>query len=462
MTTDKQSWLIDVPSGQVFTRGDLVRALPGGYQRICRPESTVKALMAITRALVRGTDLLLLDTDFSDAEVDALGIAKQTINRISPERSDLKISWAQLPQAAAGQSSARLGLFTSGSTGLPKLVWQSAANLARAVRVSDRQAQAVWALAYNPTHVAGIQVYLQALANGCPVVNVYGLDRPAVLTAIEQHGVTHLSATPSFYRLLLPEDQPLICVQSITLGGEVTDPDLLVRLRRAFPCARLHNVYASTEAGTLLVAEDDVFQIPESLSDCIRLHEDRLWVHRSLLGEFDGKHEAESEDRKVDVADQSAASEIQAAKPQEFQLSEWYDTGDVVEIISAEPLRFKIVARARDWVNVGGSKVNPQEVEGVISRHQDVQQVRVFGRENSLMGNILCAEVVLAGDEAVKRSDSVTVSQAHSVTGPQSHGLSESALRAWLGARLQPHKVPRIIRFVDKLAVTRTGKLSRQ
>jgi hypothetical protein len=55
---------------------------------------------------------------------------------------------------------------------LPKLVWLSAANLARAVKVSSRQAEAVWAFAYNSTHIASIEVYLQALANGCPFVNV--------------------------------------------------------------------------------------------------------------------------------------------------------------------------------------------------------------------------------------------------------------------------------------------------
>ena len=92
----------------------------------------------------------------------------------------------------------------------------------------------------------------------------------------------------------------------------------------------------------------------------------------------------------------------------------------------------------RDWINVGGSKVNPHEVESVLEAHPAVARARVFGRKNSVLGQLLCAEVVARG------------------AAP-----AEADLREFAGAQLQPFKVPRMFRFVDQIAATRTGKLSR-
>ncbi|MBX3739282.1 MAG: AMP-binding protein [Candidatus Didemnitutus sp.] len=413
--TDRD-WLIDARSGLRTKYAELLARLNArtATLRPCfQPASTNEALVEVTLAVARDADLTLFDHDFGAREIEALGYSTVQLNQPTTMIAGGTLTIASLAQLAAGGSRARLGLFTSGSTGLPKLVWQSVANLARAVKVSTRHAEAIWAFAYNPTHVAGIQVYLQALANGCTVVDVQGLDRAGVLDALSCHRVTHISATPSFYRLLLPVDRSLPGVRSVTLGGERADGPLVAKVSALFPNARVHNVYASTEAGTLLVADGDVFAIAPGLEGRIAVREGQLNVHRALLGEFAGCPLA----------------------------GDWYATGDMVEIVSEQPLRFRIVARERDWVNVGGSKVNPHEVEAVLAAHPGVGQVRVLGRKNSVMGHILCAEIVLL-DAFV--------------------GLvTETEIRAYAAERLQPFKIPRIIRFVSQLATTRTGKLSR-
>jgi acyl-CoA synthetase (AMP-forming)/AMP-acid ligase II len=409
---DNRPWLIEPRIGSASPQADLLTALnhAADFAPFCQPRNTSEALRIVALAIAREQDLVLFDTDFSADEILALGYSPERLAERVPLAAAPVITEESLARLAAGASRARLGLFTSGSTGLPKLVWQPISNLARGVRTGGRHVESVWTLAYNPTHIAGLQVFLQALANGCPLVDVFGLDRAGVLAALESEGVTHVSATPSFYRLLLPIERPLGRVVSVTLGGESSDQAFLQRLRALFPAARFHNVYASTEAGTLLVAEDDVFAIAPSLEGRVRLADGRVHVHRSLLGEFAGRG-----------------------------LEEWYDTGDVVEITSESPLRFRIVARQRDWINVGGNKVNPREVEGVLEQHAAVARARVFGRSNSVVGSLLCAEIVLQ-------------------PGAQ---VAEAQLREFAGTRLQPVKVPRMVRFVAELAATRTGKLSR-
>lgn len=462
MTDDtNKPWLIDGRSGRVITRAELLARInrqPASVRLLCQPTSTADGLMEVAAAIAHGFDLTLFDADSGPQEIAALGYSPAHLHQPAPVAAPSTVTTAKLAQQAAGGSRSRLGLFTSGSTGLPKLVWQTVANLARAVKVSPRHAEAVWAFAYNPTHVAGIQVYLQALANGCPVVDVYGLDRAGVLAAIGRHGVTHISATPSFYRLLLPVDKTLPGVCSVTLGGESSDAALLERLRPLFPSARFHNVYASTEAGTLLTADGDIFSIAAGLEKLVVLRDGKIHVHRSLLGEFEatakptpvtGNQLSVIGISPTENASQPITNIQQPITTSSLRDDDWYDTGDVVEIVSTEPLRFRIVARERDWVNVGGSKVNPHEVEAVLGEHPGIKQVRVFGRKNSVMGNILCAEIELPKVDDGRQSTDGSL-------------VTEAALREFAAARLQPFKVPRLIRFVENIAQTRTGKISRQ
>jgi acyl-coenzyme A synthetase/AMP-(fatty) acid ligase len=86
-------------------------------------------------------------------------------------------------------------------------------------------------------------------------------------------------------------------------------------------------------------------------------------------------------------------------------------------------------------VNVGGYKVNPLEVESRLEAHPAVVAARVFGRKNSVAGQILCAEVV-----------------------SRNPLLAEADLRAYLGAHLQAAKIPRLILFVTEIEATRSGK----
>lgn len=408
----ERHWLILPLTGGAFPQSELVAELNAAtsYAPCCQPRDTAEALRAVALAIMHEHELVLFDSSFSAEEIRALGYSPAQLAERRPLGTRAQVTMDSLAQLARGGSRARIGLFTSGSTGLPRMVWQSIANLARGVRVNTRHEAAVWALAYNPTHIAGLQVFLQALANRCPIVDVFELDRTHVLAALRRYEVTHVSATPSFFRLLFPMKEPLTGVRSVALGGESSDEGLLQRLRHQFPAARFHNIYASTEAGTLLSAEGDVFAIRAELADRVRVVSGRIHVHRSLLGDFAGQ-----------------------------QSAEWYDTGDLVELTSADPLRFRIIARERDWINVGGNKVNPREVEVVIEGHPAVARARVFSRENSVVGQLLCVEVVL-------RSGATA---------------TELQVREYAGARLQPFKVPRMVRFVAELAATRTGKLSR-
>ena len=122
----------------------------------------------------------------------------------------------------------------------------------------------------------------------------------------------------------------------------------------------------------------------------------------------------------------------------DINIKEWYNTGDLIEIIHEKPLKFRFISRKSDMINVGGYKVNPLEVEETILTLAGIRDVRVFSKSNSVLGNIICCEVVCDNDQII-----------------------ESSIRTFLQTKIQEFKIPRIIRFVEELSTTRTGKIKR-
>src|SRR5262249_28068135 len=74
----------------------------------------------------------------------------------------------------------------------------------------------------------------------------------------------------------------------------------------------------------------------------------------------------------------------------------WMNTGDLVEERDGM-LRF--LGRASEVINVGGQKVFPSEVEGVLLEADGVAEATVYGASNPLLGQAVCARVSLLADE---------------------------------------------------------------
>jgi acyl-CoA synthetase (AMP-forming)/AMP-acid ligase II len=180
---------------------------------------------------------------------------------------------------------------------------------------------------------------------------------------------------------------------------------------RIFPNAKINNIYASTEAGSLFAAKGDCFQLPQAMKDKFLVVDGELLIHCSLLGKSDSL--------ELD--------------------GEFYHSGDLIEWVDEEAGCFRFCSRKNELINVGGYKVNPSEVEDAIVAIPGVRQSLVYGKPNSVLGNIVFADVLL--------EDGVL--------------LSDVEIRRHLRSRLQDFKIPRKINFVKKMTMTRTGKIKR-
>lgn len=395
---------------EAYSYDDLLHAISGcgTYFPLYRTKELFPFFANMIKALAASMPLTLIDADINASEID--GVEESDINA---EQSFEPKTYQSMEEvvAALQQSQSEITIFTSGTTGQPKKVVHSISTLTRNVRLGVKYAGQIWAYAYNPTHMAGLQVFFQAFENQNTLVNVFGKQRDEVYYQIADKQITHISATPTFYRLLLPFEKSYDSVVRITLGGEKSDQHLYDAIGQIFPKAKINNVYASTEAGSLFAAKGDCFQIPEEIRDKFKVVEDELLIHKSLLGS--------SESFKF--------------------TDDFYHSGDLIEWVDKESGLFRFKSRKNELINVGGYKVNPGEVENAIMAFEGVRQVLVYGKANSILGNVLCADVQLE----------------------EGYTLTELDIKKLLASQLQDFKVPRRIKFVEEMTLTRTGKLKR-
>lgn len=378
------------------------------YYPFCKTQNIFAYFENLIKAIATNSHLVLLDSDIDHLEV--LGIDENQVNA-AVMLPDYHFNDIEEIVEALQKSTSEITIFTSGTTGQPKKVIHSINTLTRSVRLGDKYKGQVWAYAYNPTHMAGLQVFFQAFENQNTLVNVFNMQRNDIYQKIEKYQITHISATPTFYRLLLPYEKDYPSVIRVTLGGEKSDKHLYENIKKIFPNAKINNVYASTEAGSLFAANGDSFQIPEKIRDKFLVVNDELLIHKSLLGKSDS-----------------------------FNFDEdYYHSGDLIEWVDKEKGIFRFKSRKNELINVGGYKVNPGEVEDAINSIEGVRQSLVYGKANSILGNVLIAEVQLENDLEI----------------------TDIEIRKKLKQQLQDFKIPRKIIFVETFSLTRTGKLKR-
>lgn len=383
------------------------------YAPYCKTESFYDTFKQILISLFLGEHITLLDADFTDYEMESLlGSNFKVLLKPKKTPSLKNLSFEKLlAQIELNKDFWSISLFTSGTTGLPKKVSHTFTSIARNVKRDSSKQSNVWGYAYNPTHMAGLQVFFQALLNKNSIIRLFGVRREKIITLINDYKITNISATPTFYRLLLPANGSCGSVRNLTSGGEKFDSHTLKELKKMFPDAVIRNIYASTEAGSLFTSDGDLFAIKSEMIDLIKIEENELFLHSSLMGE-------------------SASLKI---------VNEWYSTGDLVEVIEQQPLSFRFLSRKTEMINTGGYKVNPSEIEDFIRGFEGVKDVSVYGKQNSVLGTIVFCEVVRVNEQ-----------------------VTEKNIREFLQKKVQEFKIPRMIKFVDNLKKTKTGKTLRR
>jgi acyl-coenzyme A synthetase/AMP-(fatty) acid ligase len=322
-------------------------------------------------------------------------------------------------------------LLTSGTTGTPKLVVHSLASLGGTLPRQAPAPDAVWSTFYDIRRYGGLQIFLRAVLGGAPLV----LSSPREATAdflarAAALGVTHISGTPSHWRrALMSGAAHKLDPSYVRLSGEVADQGLLDQLRAAYPGARIAHAFASTEAGVAFDVDDGLAGFPA----------DFIAKPRNGI-------EMKIEEGTLRIRSRRNAARYLGSDARSLASGDGYvDTGDLIEL---EGGRYYFRGRKGGVINVGGLKVYPEEVEGVINGDPRVRMSLVKAKRSPITGALVVADVVL--EDSV--GSSLEASQAETIKSE----LLESCRRA-----LPAHKVPAQLRFVPALELSAAGKLVR-
>lgn len=253
--------------------------------------------------------------------------------------------------------------FSSGTTGRPKAILHDFTNFLARYAVPRPALRTLNFLLFD--HAGGINTLLHTLFNNGVVVVPSERTPETIASDIERHSVELLPATPTFLRMMLLaglfEGNLYPSLRLITYGTERMDQGTLDQLCAKLPKVDFRQTYGLSELG--------VFQVKSRARDS-------LWMRIGGEG---------IETRVVDTVLHIRSANRMLGylnAPTPFA-DGWYDTGDIVEEADGY---IKVVARAKEVINVGGLKILPGEIERVALLFPGVLRAKAQGVANPITG----------------------------------------------------------------------------
>lgn len=398
------------------------RPLFSNHQRIMlRSADNLEVCIALFLARELGGELFLCHSFFDDESARELAATHKADLLLLDGWTTTKQAIVHCDSGVSSSAEGSLHIFTSGTTGTAKIAchrWSSIQHSSGFV--DDRLSGRTWLMTYSPTTYAGLQVFFSAVNNSGSIF-FPPPDFGATARSLAGHGVEVISATPTYWRLLInswPPDLPHVALEQATLGGEVIDQSILDLIDKFFQPRGLTHIYASTEAGTAIVTSDRLAGFPvEGLDRTegvrLRIIDDKLQVKTPApMAEYVGGKSVLTDDN-------------------------WLITGDRVEVKHG---RVFFVGREDGMINVGGMKVSPDEVETALHSLDEVVDCRVFAKKNPIVGSLVVAEVVTV--DGVK--------------------LDVRSVKERLRHKLADYKVPQVFLSVPRIEASPHGKKVRQ
>ncbi|MFC1416153.1 amino acid adenylation domain-containing protein [Streptacidiphilus cavernicola] len=347
-------------------------------------------------------------------------------------------------------------MYTSGSTGLPKAVAVEHRNITNLVTdpnyVGLGPDDRILQLAPVAFDAATFEIW-GALLNGARLVLAPpGQVHPEDLgPLLRDNGVSVLWLTAAlFHRQIDVDIQAFAGLGTVLAGGDVLSVPHLRTLRDAFPGLGIVNGYGPTETTTfavchridrdpdlgasvpigsplqnveLLVMGDDGAPVPAGTPG-------ELWIGGAGVSRGYWQRPELTEQKFVTVTDPAVTG---AAGPRRY-----YRSGDLVRQRPDGVVEYQ--GRIDDQFKLRGFRIEPGEIENLLTEHPQVRTASVGIRESHLGDPRLVAWVVPA----------------------QPEGLDRRALRAHLTARVPDYMVPAAFVQLDELPITGNGKTDRR
>ncbi|MDO5477643.1 MAG: AMP-binding protein [Clostridia bacterium] len=340
--------------------------------------------------------------------------------------------------------------FTSGTTGMPKMVmhnyfhplghivtakyWQQVEENKLHMSVSDSGwAKFGWGKIYGQW-ICGATIFAYDMEKFIPA---------KLLSMMEKYRLTTFCAPPTMYRFMLQEDvssYDLSSVKNWATAGEPLNPEVFNRWKE-LTGGEIHTGFGQTEGTVLLADFKWVKPIPGAMGKPSPIYDLRLFNEN-------GKECGTGEEGEIvicDVINNPPVGLFVGYYKNEEQTAEALGSGNynLKDVAWCDNDGYYwFVGRHDDVIKCSGYRIGPFEVESALIEHPAVVECAITAAPDPVRGQVVKATVVLAkgytpSDELIKEL--------------QNHVKKATA----------PYKYPRIVEFVDELPKTLGGKIKR-
>ncbi|WP_067666815.1 acyl-CoA synthetase [Nocardia miyunensis] len=440
-----------------------VRGLRGGEGVAILARNHRGVLDAVFAAAKCGTRIILLNTDFSGPQLQAVARREgvdllvydeeyeSILGSLSPRRGAYR-AWSDTREAsdlesliAAGSPDAppapgtnsTIVLLTSGTTGTPK----------GAPRPEPRSLEPLGAILSRVPfrtreviecpaplfHTLGFAMAILAVGFGSTLVVRRRFDAARVLESLAEHRVTTLIAVPMMLARLTELDssafarKDLSALRIVFVAGAQLGADLCRRATAIFGPV-VYNLYGSTEIAYATVATPrDLAAEPGCVGKPV------LGAVVKILDDA-GRELPRGETGRIFVGNAVQFQGYTGGGDKE-RVRGLVSSGDVGHFDFAG--RLFIEGRDDDMIVSGGENVFPDEVEELLNSHSAIREAAVIGVPDDAFGARLKAFVVTDEDAQ----------------------LTEDEVKSHVRANLARYKVPREVVFLAELPRNPTGKV---
>lgn len=331
--------------------------------------------------------------------------------------------------------------YTSGTTGKPKGVMLSAANVrataklygeALELNAADRMQIVAPLFHCAASHVFSIPV----IYAGGTVVIEEGFSPEQTMDTLEQEKITVFFGVPAMYSILLNstkmETLDLSNLRLFTYGAAPMPFELIRKIKALFPEVKVQNIYGQTENSPAATTLKDHYALEKVGS----------------VGEPVPGTQVQVVDEHGKPLPAGQVGEIVVKGPQLMKgylkneeatrqaiRNGWLFTGDLGRM--DEDGLLYIVDRKKDMIIRGGENVYPIEVEEILYEIPEVLEAAVIGVPHEVYGEVPKAYVVLKEDKVLSEEDVLTK-------------CSKS---------LAKYKLPVEVEFIDSLPRNASGKV---
>ncbi|XP_043825116.1 acyl-coenzyme A synthetase ACSM1, mitochondrial-like isoform X1 [Dromiciops gliroides] len=342
--------------------------------------------------------------------------------------------------------------FTSGTTGLPKMVLHTTGLAMRSCLPSTRQvirltsSDISWCMSDSGWILSLVGSILEPWNAGtCSFIHGMPQFNPEIiLQTLSRFPITCTIAASSLYRILLQfnvSSYKFPTLKHSVCGGEVLLPEDFEKWKRATGVA-IHEIFGQSETGITCAVSRG------------------MKIKKGSMGKVIPPYDMQIIDEKGNILPPGIEGEIairikptrpiglfsgyldNSEKTSLPERGDFYLTGDRGHV--DEDGYFWFLGRSDDIINASGYRIGPSEIENALAEHPAVAESAVIGSPDPVRGEVVKAFVVLTPEFRSHDHNQLSLEL-------QQHVKNVTA----------PYKYPRKVEFVLELPKTTAGKIKR-